>query len=329
MAELKGRRVLVTGGGGFIPSHLVRRLVNIDAEVFVLVKYNSIFDNVRLVDIWDRVHPVEADIRNLDSLRQLRDIRPDVVYHLAAYNHVGDSFLHVNEALDCNTKGTANVLESCEGVERFIYISTSEVYGKQNTVPFVETLCPNPISPYAVGKYGGELYCRMQMQMKDRRGVVIRPFNAFGPYQSPRAVIAELMLTCLAGEPIRTTEGKQTRDFNFVENLVDGFILAGERDEAIGRIINIGSGEEISIRDLVYKIHEACESRSDLQIGALPYRPTEIWRMFADSSLAATLLGWTPKVSFTEGIRRTASWYRNFRSEFQDPRSPLFRLSAG
>lgn len=329
MAELKGRRVLVTGAGGFIPSHLVRRLVGVGAEVFALVKYNSIFDNIRLVDVWEQIHPIEADIRNLDSLRQLKSIRPEVVYHLAAYNHVGDSFLHVNEALDCNAKGTANVLESCEGYERFIYISTSEVYGKQETVPFVETLCPNPISPYAVGKYSGELYCRMQMQMANRHIVVVRPFNAFGPYQSPRAVIAELMLDCLSGKLIRTTEGKQTRDFNFVENLVDGFVLAGEREEAIGRIINIGSGEEISIRELVHKVHEACGSSSELQIGALPYRPTEIWRMFADRSLAARLIGWAPKISFTEGLRRTASWYRTFREEFQNPRSPLFRLSAG
>jgi UDP-glucose 4-epimerase len=329
MAALTGRRVLITGGAGFIGSHLVRRLVGLGADVAVVTKYNSVVDNVRLVDLWHRVRVIEADIRNLDSLRQLRELRPEVVYHLAAYNHVGDSFLHVNEALDSNAKGTANVLESCEGYERFVYISTSEVYGSQASVPFVETMTPNPISPYAVGKYAGELYCRMQMHMRDRRVVVLRPFNAFGPYQSPRAVIAELILTFLAGHPVRTTEGRQTRDFNFVGNLVNGFVLAGECEEAIGQIINLGSGVEIAIRDLVRAVQGECRSRSAVEIGALPYRPTEIWRMVADRAVAERVLGWRPKVDFAEGLRRTVAWYRDFVREFEDAGSALGRLSAG
>ena len=328
MGALKGRRVLVTGGGGFIASHLVRRLVRLDAEVFIVTKYQSAIDNVRLLDLWDRVRVIEADIRNLDSLRQLGAVRPEVVFHLAAYNHVGDSFLHVNEALDCNAKGTANVLDSCDGYERFVYISTSEVYGSQPSVPFIESMCPNPISPYAVGKYAGELYCRMRMQTRDRRIVVLRPFNAFGPYQSPRAVIAELILTFLSGKTVRTTAGEQTRDFNYVANLVDGFILAGEWEEAVGQIINLGSGVEISIRDLVRAIQEATGSRSEVEIGALPYRPTEIWRMSADSSLARRLLGWSPKVDFAEGLRRTVAWYREYVKEFQDPRSRMHSLAG-
>lgn len=329
MGALNGRRVLITGGSGFIASHLVRRLVGIGADVFVVTKYNSVIDNVRIVDVWDQIRVIEADIRNLDSLSQLRSVRPEVVYHLAAYNHVGDSFLHVNEALDCNAKGTANVLESCDGYERFIYISTSEVYGAQKTVPFVETMCPNPISPYAVGKYAGELYCRMQMQMRERRIVVLRPFNVFGPYQSPRAVIGELILTCLAGRPVRTTGGVQTRDFNYVANLVDGFLLAGELEGAIGQVINLGSGNEITIRNLTEAIHQVCDSQSELLVGALEYRPTEIWRMAADCTLAKQVLGWFPKVDFTNGLRCTVSWYRDFMNEFQNRQSSLHRLSRG
>lgn len=329
MGSLKGRRVLVTGGAGFIASHLVRRLVTLGAEAIVLTKYDSVVDNIRLIDVWDQIRVVEADIRNLDSLRLLGDIRPEVVYHLAAYNHVGDSFTHVTEALDCNAKGTANVLESCDGYERFVYVSTSEVYGAQAGVPFVETMCPNPISPYAIGKYGGELYCRMQTQMRERRIVVLRPFNAFGPYQSPRAVIAELILTCLAGQAVHTTEGRQTRDFNYISNLVDGFVLAGEREEAVGQVINVGSGVEMTIRDLARAVHGVCGARSPLEIGALPYRPTEIWRMQADGARARQLLGWTPKVDLAEGLRRTVGWYREFFEQLRDPQSPLRRLSAG
>ena len=124
----KGKRVLVTGSSGFIASHLCRRLIQEEAEVFALVKYNSVIDNVRLVGFWDRIHPVEADLRNPDALKKIEDIQPEIVYHLAAYNHVGDSFAQVSEAIDCNAKGTVNLLESYQDYQRFIYISTSEVY---------------------------------------------------------------------------------------------------------------------------------------------------------------------------------------------------------
>lgn len=325
---MSGKRVLVTGGSGFIGSHLTRRLVREGAIIGILTKYNSVMDNVRIVDVWDQLAVIEADIRNQDSLKQVCAFKPEIIYHLAAYNHVGDSFLHVAEALDSNVKGTANLLESYDGYERFIYISSSEVYGHQTEVPFSEEMCPRPISPYAVGKYGGELYCRMKMERSDRRIVVIRPFNAYGPYQSPRAVIAEMILTCLAGKPVRATEGKQTRDFNYVENLVDGFILAGEREEAVGQIVNLGSGTEISIRDLILEIHRQTGQKSDLHIGALEYRPTEIWRMVAANSRAKTVLGWMPRVDFKEGMQRTVAWYKAFLSQYADPVSPLHHLSA-
>lgn len=328
MSRLRDKRVLVTGGSGFIGSHLTRRLVHEGADVAVVTKYNSVMDNVRLTDVWESITPVEADVRNQDSLRLVGDFKPHVIYHLAAYNHVGDSFTHVNEALDCNVRGTANVVEAWDGYERFVYISSSEVYGHQQTVPFVESMCPNPVSPYAVGKYGGELYCRMKIELGDSRIAIVRPFNAFGPYQSPRAVIAEIVLTCLQGRPVRSTEGKQTRDFNFVENLVDGFLLAGSKEEALGESINIGSGKEISIRDLIELIHKKTGGSSELHIGSLDYRPTEIWRMFADSTQARELLGWEPRVSFEEGLGRTIAWYRRYMDEYGSASSGLSRLSS-
>jgi UDP-glucose 4-epimerase len=328
MSSLSGKRVLVTGGSGFIASHLTRRLVNLCAEVSITTKYNSIVDNVRVADLWDGINVIELDLRNLDSLRQVRELKPHVVYHFAAYNHVGDSFLHVNEVMDSNAKGTSNLLESYDAYERFIYISTSEVYGYQEEVPFEESMNPMPISPYSIAKYSGELYARMHMEQINKPIVVLRPFNAFGPYQSPRAVISEIIETCLQGKVLRSTEGKQTRDFNFVGNLVDGFILAAEKDEAIGKVINVGSGREISIRDLILTIHELTGSSSELQFGALPIRPTEIWRMFAANERAANYLGWQPQISFEEGLRQTIDWYREFRGIFLDANSPLASLAS-
>ena len=327
MATLKNKRILITGGSGFIASHLTRRLVKEGAEVAIITKYNSIIDNIRLVDIWDKVHVMEADIRNMDSLKQISVYKPQIIYHFAAYNHVGDSFLHVSEALDCNIKGTANVLDAYDDYEKFVYISTSESYGDQPQVPFEEEMIPQPVSPYSVGKYGGELYCRMKMENMKKPIVLLRPFNAFGPYQSPRAIISEIIRDCLMGKTIRSTEGKQTRDFNYIENLVEGFVAAGESDKALGQLINLGSGREISIKDLILTIHKETNSSSELKIGDLEYRPTEIWRMVAANQRAKELLGWESKISFEEGLRRTIEWYRIYLEQFGNKNSSLCALS--
>ena len=277
--------------------------------------------------IWDKLHIIEADLRNVDSLKQISDFAPSVVFHLAAYNHVGDSFTNVDEALNSNTVATANLVEAYDDYECFVYISTSEVYGYQTDFPFTETMTPAPVSPYSVGKYAGELYCRMKMEQMGRPMVVLRPFNAFGPYQSQRAVISELIETCLSGKPLLTTEGKQTREFNFVENLVDGFMLAVEKEAAIGNVINVGAGEEIAIRDLVKSIHKMTNSSSELNIGGLENRPTEIWRMAADNRRAKSILGWEPKITFSEGLQHTIDWYAEYRKEFENQKSGLSRLA--
>lgn len=326
MSYFTKMKVLVTGGSGFIASHLCRRLAGEGARVFVLTKYNSVIDNIRLADLWDRITPIEADLRNSDSLKKIRDLRPDIIYHFAAYNHVGDSFANVSEAIDVNSKGTVNLLDAYEDYGRFVYISSSEIYGFQRMVPFSEDAPPFPISPYSVGKYAGELYARMKWHVYKKPIVILRPFNAFGPYQSPRAVIAELIIKCLKGEDIVTTKGIQTREFNYVENLVEGFILSGIKRKAIGETINLGSGREIAIKELVKKIHALSGSSSRLRIGEMAYRPTEIWRMAADNRKAKRILGWAPKVNLEEGLVKTISWYRRFNEAFSDSASILYKL---
>jgi len=327
MSNFTGKKVLVTGGSGFIASHLCRRLINNCSELIVTTKYNSVIDNIRLVDIWNDLHPLEIDLRNLDALKVLESVKPDIIYHFAAYNHVGDSFVNVSEAIDSNSKGSVNLMEAYESFERFVYISTSEVYGYQESVPFSEEMKPLPISPYSVGKYAGELYARMKQHVFDLPIVIIRPFNAFGPYQSTRAIIPEIITKCLSGAEIATTPGEQTREFNYIDNLVDGFLLAAVEIKAIGEIINIGSGKDISIKDLVTKIHTLSKSESDLKIGTLEYRPTEIWRMFSDNKKAKKILGWEPKISFEEGLIKTIEWFREYQDVFIDDKSPLIRLS--
>ncbi len=326
MSTYKSKKVLVTGGAGFIGSHLVRRLVRQGAAVTVQVKYNSLIDNVRLANVWDELEISEAGLQNSDSLRPLHGRHFDAIFHLAAYNHVGDSFVHVNESLQSNAVGTANLLECGVKFDRFVYMSTSECYGLQHDMPFHESATAFPISPYAIGKYAGELYARFKRHQTGQPIVCIRPFNTFGPYQSEKAVIPELIIRCLRGLPVVTTEGKQTREFNFVDNQVDGILAAAAAEPSFDGIINIGSGREIAIRDLVKTIHTLCESRSELNIGGLPNRPTEIWRMAADNARAQEVLGWTPKVDFEEGLARTVAWYRDYLAAYTDPNGALRRL---
>jgi nucleoside-diphosphate-sugar epimerase len=313
MSGMKDKRVVVTGGSGFIGSHLVKRLLEQGAQVAVTVRYGNVMKNERLREEWTRIKVIEADLRNRGALDEIARFDPQVVFHLAAYNHVGESFRQVEECFDVNAKGTANLLDVVPGTESFIYMSTSEVYGHQSGVPFVETMNPEPISPYAITKYAGELYCRMKQRMKGSgRIVVLRPFNAYGPYQSSKAIIPELIINCLKGRPIRTTKGEQTREFNFVGNLVDGLLMAAEDKSQIEGPVNLASGEEVAIRDLVKKIAALTDTKSSIEIGALEYRPTEIWRMFADSSRARSLFGWTPRVNLDEGLKLTVDWYRQY-----------------
>ena len=307
------KKVLVTGGSGFIGSHLVRRLMGEGASVAVMVRYGNVMKNERLKDIWDRIVVIEADLRNRGALEAIRAFQPAIVYHLAAYNHVGQSFGQVEECFDVNGKGSANLLDLSHDVDRFIYMSTSEVYGYQEDVPFVETMTPKPLSPYAITKYAGELYCRMRQRMSSSPSVVIvRSFNTYGPYQSAKAIIPELIIKCLRGEAVRTTLGEQTREFNFVSDIVDGLVRAGNYSGEIDGALNIAGGEEVSIADLVNLIAEVTQSTSAIEIGALPYRPTEIWRMYAESSRAREALGWAPQVRLKDGLIQTVDWFRHY-----------------
>ncbi len=193
-------------------------------------------------------------------------------------------------------------------------------------MPFKETAAPFPISPYAIGKYAGELYARFKRHQTGEPIVCIRPFNTFGPYQSEKAVIPELIIRCLRGLPVITTEGKQTREFNFVDNQIDGILAAAAAEPPFDDIINIGSCQEIAICDLVRKIHGLCGTNAELRIGGLPNRPTEIWRMSSDNTRAKEILGWTPTVNFDDGLARTVEWYRNYLKLFANADGALWKL---
>ena len=158
-------KILVTGGSGFIGSHLVKKLIEEGHEVAITTKYDSVYENIRLFNVWKKIKVIECDLRYSNTIKKINDFKPHTVFHLAAYNDVKGSFSNYNEALESNVIGTANLLENLKNYKQFIYVSSSEIYGYQEkNTNFFEKMTPHPISPYSVGKYSGELYAQMHMQ---------------------------------------------------------------------------------------------------------------------------------------------------------------------
>ena len=311
MAALTGRPVLVTGATGFIGSHLVRRLVNDGADVHALTSSVSSIYPARLADFKDRITLHEGNLTDRSAMDAIVEAaRPSHVFHLGAYTHVGKSWRRVDECVQANIQGTVNLLQSLDGsgYERFVYTGTSEIYGDID-VPFREDAVVNPISPYSVSKYGGERYCRMFHSGYGWPVVMVRPFNAYGPWQTPDRIIPEIIGRAVRGEELRMTQGRQTREFNYVEDLIDGFLLLGTTAGIDGELFNLGNGQELSMRELATTILDLMGNPIEPRFGALPDRPTEIWHMYSDNSKIRAL-GWAPRHSLTEGLQKTIEWYR-------------------
>ena len=322
MAALDGARVLVTGAGGFIGSHVVRRLVDEGCEIHAVSKAVSQVYPARLVDLRDAVTVHEANIVDRTAMEVVVErARPTHVLHLAAFTHVGKSWDRVDECLATNLVGTVNLLHALEdsGYQRFVSIGTSEIYGSVD-VPFREDAVVRPISPYAASKVAAEHLCRVFHEGRGWPIVLLRPFNAYGPAQSPDRVVPEIIVRALRRQRLAMTEGRQTREFNFVEDIADGIVRAATAPGIDGEILNLGCGEEVSMRDLATQILELMGNPIEPEFGALPERPTEIRRMYSDSSKARTLLGWEPLHTLADGLARTIAWYEG---ELARPGSPF------
>ena len=318
--ELAGRRVLITGGAGFIGAHLTRALVDIGADTHVLTSTVSSVYPHRLRPVRDGITLHEGNFIDSTAMKALvRQARPDVVFHLGAYTHVGKSWNRIDECIQANIQGTVNLLQALDGTgyERFVNTGTSEIYGNID-VPFHEDDCPNPVSPYAVSKHAAEQYCRLGITSQQWPVVMVRPFNAYGPGQTPDRIIPEIILRALRREPLKMTSGTQTREFNYVTDLVEGFLLAGVVPGIEGELFNIGCGEEVSIADLATAILDLMGNPIEAQLGALADRPIEIWRMYCDSTRARERLGWSPRHSLRDGLAETIRWYRRELEEHPD-----------
>lgn len=305
--------MLVTGATGFIGSHLTRRLVTEGAEVHALTSTVSSVFPLRLLALREDITLHGGNLNDGGAMSALVErCEPEIVFHLGAYTHVGKSWERVDECIQTNVQGTVNLLQAVarRGVRRFVYTSTSEVYGPI-AVPFSEEAAVDPISPYSASKYAGELFSRLFTRGSGVPVVVVRPFNAYGPAQSPDRVIPEIIVTALRRERLAMTEGRQTREFNYVEDLVEGFCRAATAPTVEGEILNIGGGEEVSMRELARRILSLMGDPITPEFGGLPERPTEIAAMRSDVAKARRMIGLPPMRPLDEGLQATIDWYRD------------------
>jgi UDP-glucose 4-epimerase len=306
-------RVLVTGGAGFIGSELVRQLLAASAEVTVVDNLvNGRREN--LADLpTERCSLVVADIRNTDAMSQLM-MGVDVVFHLACLGvrHSLHSPLENHEVNATATLGMLRLARSID-VPRFVYVSSSEVFGLTHEVPISEEHPMRPLTVYGASKLAGECYTQAYFKTYGYSTVVVRPFNTYGPRCHHEGdsgeVIPKFMLRAMAGRPmVIFGDGTQTRDFTFVSDTARGILLAGLAHDAVGRSINIGSGHEISITQLAREVAMVV-NRPDAEVVHDDPRPGDVYRLCANIARARELLAFEPRISLREGISRVRDWY--------------------
>jgi dTDP-glucose 4,6-dehydratase len=312
-----GKKVLVTGAGGFIGSHLTERLVELGANVRSLVHYNALgrwgwLDHSSLVN---EMEVVAGDISDRDSVRNAVQGR-EIVFHLAALIGIPYSYHAPDSYVRTNITGTLNVLQATReyNVERLLHTSTSEAYGTARYVPINELHPLQGQSPYSATKIGADKMAESFHLSFNLPVVTVRPFNTFGPRQSARAVIPTIITQLIAGSTVRLGNLSPTRDLNYVANTVDGFLAAAcAAPTAIGKTFNLGTGREISVGDLARLIAHLMNRPLEIEDETVRMRVSgsEVERLVADATLARDLLGWTPRFSLEEGLEQTIAWIQN------------------
>lgn len=318
------KKILVTGADGFIGSHLVEKLVENDYVVRAFCLYNSFNDigwlkNIK-TDILSSIEIVLGDIRDFDSIKKAaHDV--ERIFHLASLVAIPYSYQAPESYIDTNIKGTFNVLKAAleNNVQQVIHTSTSEVYGTAQFVPITEDHPLVGQSPYSASKIGADqmayaFYCSYGLPVS-----TVRPFNTYGPRQSARAVIPTIIGQVLAGnKSLSLGNVVATRDFNFVHDTVRGMIAFMGNSKSFGEVINIGTGVEITIKEIVNMIAKISGVDLDICVDNLRVRPekSEVERLCADNKKALNILGWQPEYCLEEGLSITYDWFKNNFDKF-------------
>lgn len=313
--SLAGKRMLVTGAGGFIGSHLAEALVREGASVTALAHYRG--DGKRgFLDessLRSDMELVLGDVR--DGPQMLALVRDkDIVCHLAALIGIPYSYEASSSYVDANIVGTLNMLEACRncGVERLLVTSTSEVYGSAQYLPIDEQHPLQGQSPYSASKIGADKLAEAYFLSFEVPLVTVRPFNTYGPRQSSRAVIPTIINQALTGGPLRLGSLTPRRDFTFVDDTVRGFVALAKAANAIGYVVNLGSGTSFTIGEIATRLCQAIgleESAIHAEAGRVRPERSEVLELLSDNSLARKLASWEPEVTFDEGLRRTIEWF--------------------
>jgi NAD dependent epimerase/dehydratase len=319
------KKVLVTGAGGFIGSHLTERLVRDGHQVRALVRYNGRDDRGNLgdlpADIQAAVEVERGDLKDPSAVRRAVEGR-EWVFHLGALIAIPYSYHNPYDVVQTNVLGTAHVLDACRAtssVERLVLTSTSEVYGTAQTVPIDERHPLQGQSPYAATKIGADALGESYFRAFGLPVTILRPFNTFGPRQSARAIIPTIISQALARPKVRLGRLDPRRDLTYVKDTVAGFIAIADCDAALGRVVNIGRGEDISIGELVETIGRRLGRSIAVEADQERHRPaaSEVERLLAGTAVAQSLWGWKPSFSLEEGLDETIAWVRDHLDRFR------------
>jgi NAD dependent epimerase/dehydratase len=313
--KLEGKSVLVTGGAGFIGSHLTEALAPRAAKVRVLVHYNSFgrWGHLDGLDLPANVECLWGDVTDLRSVMGAME-GCQVVFHLAALIGIPYSYHAPHSYLAVNGAGTLNVLEAARtlGVERVVHTSTSETYGTARYVPIDEKHPLQGQSPYSASKIGADKLAESYHLSFGLPVTTLRPFNTYGPRQSARAVIPTIITQALEGDQVKLGSLDPVRDLTYVSDTAAAFVAAAETDAAVGHTINAGSGKGISVGDLAARILQVMGKTHTVRIvsEAQRVRPdkSEVMQLICDHALAGSLLGWRPRISLDEGLARTVEY---------------------
>ena len=319
MSNLKDERILVTGAGGFIGSHLVERLLDEGCKVRAFILYNS-FNSWGWLDTLskEKIEKIEifsGDVRDQNSVRKaMKGI--NMVFHLAALISIPYSYNTPDSFVGTNINGTLNVLQTGVdfGTKRLFVTSTSEVYGTALSIPIEETHSLQAQSPYSATKIGADKLAESFYRSFDTPVTIVRPFNTYGPRQSARAIIPTIITQLLNGSSeLRLGSLKPARDFNFIKDTCDAFIAIANSEKTIGEEINIASGKMITIGELTKKIINKINPDVKVTHDEARIRPwkSEVIELLGSNKKITSLTGWSPQYSFDRGLDETIEWFKN------------------
>jgi UDP-glucose 4-epimerase len=312
-------KIIITGGAGFIGSHIAKRCVRDGHEVVIIDNMDDYYSpalkkkNIDYVSKFGTVTFIQGDITNLEFLRGVIDGTVDYVFHEAAQAGVRISVENPFKPNNINVVGTLNVLQASidSNVKRVINASSSSVYGKVEYLPFDEKHPTQPVSPYGVSKLAAEHYCRVFYEVYGLPTVSLRYFTVYGPRMRPDLAISIFTEKMLKNEPITIFgDGKQTRDFTYIEDIVAMNMRLLDTNRADGKVMNIGSGNRISVNDLAKNLKEIIGSSSEINYAETQRGDAK--HTLANVGLTKELIGYEPSVGIEEGLKRFVKWYRKF-----------------